>query len=171
MEKLMQVGYLSIGGVLGVNARYWLGLWITRGTGPQFPWATFLINVSGSFMIGFAVAALARWAPHPHFRLLAVTGFLGGYTTYSTFALESLTLWRRGEPWTGAGYVLATVAFGALAVTAGALAGEALSRDRELDDTRPESVVAASAAKSNSEGSKPPSETRPGTDSDRGGDR
>ena len=65
--------------------------------GPQFPWATFAINVSGSFAIGLFSVLLARWLPHPHARLLVVVGFLGGYTTFSSFSFESLTLWERGE--------------------------------------------------------------------------
>lgn len=92
-----RIAVLSLGGALGVNARYWLGVWVNRWSSAQFPWATFVINVSGSFAIGFLAVALARWLPHPNFRLLIVVGFLGGYTTFSTFAYDSLTLWERGE--------------------------------------------------------------------------
>ena len=88
---------LSAGGVLGVNARYWLGYWFSRWVTHQFPWATFLINVSGAFAIGFLTVALARWLPHPYMRLFVVVGFLGGYTTFSTFTFDSLILWERGE--------------------------------------------------------------------------
>jgi CrcB protein len=88
---------LSLGGAFGVNARYWLGVWMNRWTSPQFPWATFTINVTGSFAIGFLTMALAQWLPHPYFRLLVLVGFLGGYTTFSTFSFDSLTLWQRGE--------------------------------------------------------------------------
>lgn len=119
MEKLQQVAVLSLGGVLGVNARYWLGLWIARWAGTQFPWGTFLINVTGSFAIGFLATALARWLPHPHLRLLVVTGFLGGYTTYSSFAFESLTLWERGERGPSLAYIAGTVAAGLVGVVLG----------------------------------------------------
>jgi len=88
---------LSLGGALGVNARFWLGAWMNRWASPQFPWATFTINVSGSFAIGFLTIVLARWLPHPNVRLLVLVGFLGGYTTFSTFAFDSLTLLERGE--------------------------------------------------------------------------
>ena len=97
MERWYQVAVLSVGGVLGVNARYWLGVVVNRWTGAQFPWATFTINVSGSFAIGLLSVLLARWLPHPHARLLVVVGFLGGYTTFSSFSFESLALWERGE--------------------------------------------------------------------------
>src|SRR4051795_8111862 len=99
MEAWIKVIVLSAGGALGVNARYWLGVWMSRWTSPQFPWATFTINVTGSFLIGLLTITVARWLPHPNFRLLVVTGFLGGYTTFSTFEFESATLWERGEVW------------------------------------------------------------------------
>jgi CrcB protein len=98
VESWIKVIALSAGGVLGVNARYWLGSWMNRWASPQFPWATFTINVSGSFAIGFLTVVLARWLPHPSLRLFVLTGLLGGYTTFSTFAYESATLWERGEP-------------------------------------------------------------------------
>ncbi len=77
METWFKVVVLSVGGSLGVNVRYWLGAWMSRWTSPQFPWATFAINVSGSFFIGLLTVALTRWMPHPNVRLLMITGFLG----------------------------------------------------------------------------------------------
>lgn len=117
---------LSIGGMLGVNARYWLGLWVDRWAGPRFPWATFLINVSGSFAIGLLVETLARWAPHANARLLILTGFLGGYTTFSSFSLESLTLWERGQTGRSLAYVVGSVATCLVTVALGAGLGRAL---------------------------------------------
>lgn len=97
MDLWYQVAALSVGGVLGVNARYWLGGLINRWAGSQFPWATFTINITGSFAIGLCTVFLARWAPHAHARLVVVVGFLGGYTTFSSYSFESLALWERGE--------------------------------------------------------------------------
>jgi CrcB protein len=131
VDKLIQVGALSLGGVLGVNARYWLGLVITRRTGPQFPWATFVINVTGSFLIGFLTMILARWLPHPNIRLMVITGFLGGYTTFSTFAFESLTLWERGERGLSCGYMAGSLAVGFLAVTLGVSLARSVSIPRK----------------------------------------
>ncbi len=132
MEKLIQIAVLSLGGVFGVNARYWFGVWVTRKVSLQFPLATFLINVSGSFAIGFLTTLLVNWLPHPHFRLLVVTGFLGGYTTYSSFAFESLTLWERGEKGMSVAYVSSTVIVGFLSVTLGvALARQCISFQSE----------------------------------------
>jgi CrcB protein len=119
MEKLIQIAALSLGGVFGVNARYWFGVWANRWASQQFPWATFLINVTGSFAIGFLTTVLARWLPHQNARLLVITGFLGGYTTYSTFAFESQTLWERGEKAVSMGYMASTLLTGFLAVWLG----------------------------------------------------
>jgi CrcB protein len=119
VEIWTKVMVLAIGGILGVNARYWLGVWMTRWTSPQFPWATFAINVSGSFLIGFLTVTLARWLPHPSVRLLVITGFLGSYTTFSTFENDALTLWERGERILMAANVIGSVAAGFLAVVLG----------------------------------------------------
>ncbi len=135
MERWYQVAVLSVGGVLGVNARYWLGMLVNRWAGPQFPWATFAINVSGSFAIGFISVLLARWLPHPHARLLIVVGFLGGYTTFSSFSFESLTLWERGE-WRS---VFFTSSEASRAVFAAVVLGSALGR--ELTQARAERLV------------------------------
>jgi fluoride exporter len=115
---------LSIGGTLGVNARYWLGTWINRWTSPQFPWATVIINVTGSFLIGFLTVALTRWMPRPNIRLMVITGFLGGYTTFSTFENDALSLWERGEGGLMAANVIGSVTAGFGAV----LFGTALAR-------------------------------------------
>jgi CrcB protein len=124
VEAWLKVIALAIGGTLGVNARYWLGVWMNRWTSPQFPWATVVINVSGSFLIGFLTVALARWMPHPNIRLLVITGFLGGYTTFSTFENDALTLFERGEGLLMAGNLVGSVVTGFVAV----LLGTALAR-------------------------------------------
>jgi CrcB protein len=128
VERWYQVAVLSLGGVLGVNARYWLGVVVNRWTGTQFPWATFTINVSGSFAIGLLSILLARWLPHSHARLLVVVGFLGGYTTFSSFSFESLALWERGEWGLCIGYMAGSVAFGFAAVVLGTALGRELSQ-------------------------------------------
>jgi CrcB protein len=119
MEPWVRIAVLSLGGALGVNARYWLGVAVNRWTASQFPWATFIINVSGSFAIGFLVVALTHWLPHPNFRLLVIVGFLGGYTTFSSYSFEALTLWQRGETGLSLGYLVGSVVAGFAAVTLG----------------------------------------------------
>jgi fluoride exporter len=117
-------GLLSVvlGSVLGGMARYFISGFVARRVGETFPWGTLFINVSGAFLIG-TFGALAQddasvfASPDPW--LFAVTGFLGCYTTVSSFSLQSLSLAREGQRGRAAGYVgfsvvlcLAAVALG-----------------------------------------------------------
>ena len=131
----LDVALLTIGGAIGVNARYFLGLAMIRWTGTGFPWATFVINVTGSFAIGVAATLLARHpAAHPA-RLFLIVGFLGGFTTFSSFALEGYSLWGRGSWGLALGYLAGSVAAGMAAVTLGALLGRSLTRPDEAQPT------------------------------------
>jgi CrcB protein len=108
---------LVIGGGVGTNARYWLGVWfVSREWTIHFPWHTFLINVLGSFVLGVVGVACRN---RPEWFLLLGTGFCGGFTTFSTFSVETLGLIERSHPAVAAGYVFGSVAAG----VAGAYAG------------------------------------------------
>jgi CrcB protein len=91
--------YLAIGSVAGAMSRYQLGLWVTSiSPNPHgFPWATFLINVSGSFVMGFLMEYLSGIASSREMRAMLTVGFCGSYTTFSTFSHESITLLRDGQ--------------------------------------------------------------------------
>lgn len=147
MEPWGRVVVLSIGGALGVNARYWLGVWFSRWADPRFPWATFTINVTGSFAIGFLTVLLARWLPQQNARLLVVTGFLGGYTTFSAFAHESLMLWESGSVGRAASYTLGSVATAVLAVILGTILARGLTAPRAMEPHDVPTVVEGPAAK------------------------
>jgi CrcB protein len=130
MEVWTRILLLSLGGALGVNARYWLGLGITRWTDENFPWATLAINVIGSFLIGFLATIFVHLSAHPYHRLFFATGILGGFTTFSSFSLEAYELWRRGNAAGALLYLAGSVAAGFVAVALGVLAGEILIPER-----------------------------------------
>lgn len=110
---------VAAGGGAGANARYWFGRAVARWQrawlpGVEFPWATFLINVSGSVALGaFAVAFVGHPdATRRNWYLLLGTGFCGGFTTFSTFSLETLDLLRADRPLAALAYALGSVAAG-----------------------------------------------------------
>ena len=111
---------LFVGGGVGAALRYAVGLWIDARTGPGFPWGTFAVNVSGCFAIG-VIATLAdehAWIS-PTARLLLVPGLLGGFTTFSTFGLETWQLVEDGRHMLAVTNAGASVAVGLAAVVAG----------------------------------------------------
>ena len=84
---------IASAGALGALARYGLGGWISRRTPGAFPWETFVINVSGAFVLGLVFTlATERWALAPWLRSATTVGFLGSYTTFSTLMFESYRL-------------------------------------------------------------------------------
>ncbi len=113
---------VCLGGAVGSLARYITGTAIMARFGGIFPLGTLAINVSGSFLIGLLMTLLTeRGQPHPYWRLLLVVGFLGGYTTFSSFEYESYRAVRDGGQWLALLNVLASVGLGYLAVWTGAL--------------------------------------------------
>jgi CrcB protein len=89
---------ISLGSILGANSRYLIADWAAQRFGAGFPYGTFIINISGSFLLGFFMAFLQdRAFIHPNYRLFFATGFCGAYTTFSTFTYESLRLWQDGS--------------------------------------------------------------------------
>ena len=114
-----------VGGGSGALLRYVLGAAIMQRYGGLFPLGTFVINVSGSFLIGLLMTVLTeRLQPHPYWRLLLVVGFLGGYTTFSSFEYETLQAVRQGSRWMASLNVIASVVLGYVAVWLGSfLAG------------------------------------------------
>ena len=111
-----------VGGAAGTLLRYVLGIAIMNRAGLRFPFGTVIINISGSFLIGFIMTMLTeRLNPHPYWRLLLVVGFLGGYTTFSSFEWETLALVRDGSRWLGLVNVVGSVVVGYLAVWLGSV--------------------------------------------------
>jgi CrcB protein len=116
----MDYVWVGVGGFAGANARYLLGSWIIARLGPTFPWSTFIINVTGSFLIGFLLTWLTlRIDLSPAWRLLLVVGFLGGYTTFSSYSAEAIGLFTQGRWLHGAAYVLGSNGLALLATLGG----------------------------------------------------
>ena len=88
---------ISVGAILGANSRYWTNRLALRILGPGFPYGTLAINVVGSLILGFFMAwAVGRLAVDSRWRLFVVVGFCGGFTTFSSYAFESVALFERG---------------------------------------------------------------------------
>ena len=120
----MAVLLVALGGGIGSAARYLVGGWFASRFGPAFPYGTFFINVSGSFIIGFFLAlAQERLSLGPYWRLFFAVGFVGGYTTFSTFEYESIRLLQDRELLLAALYMVGSVVTGAFAAIAGIALG------------------------------------------------
>ncbi|MDQ6617340.1 MAG: fluoride efflux transporter CrcB [Actinomycetota bacterium] len=110
---------IALGGALGAPARYGVAQMIHVAT-DGFPWATFSTNISGSFALGLVLALiLQRFPPTRYLRPFFATGFLGAYTTYSTFAVETNLLIKDGHAAVGLAYAAASLLAGFVAVWAG----------------------------------------------------
>ena len=124
MLKYLMVG---LGGCLGSVLRFWLGSYIGARLGSRFPYGTFVINVTGSFLVGTVLTILAektQWSPN--WRYLIPIGFIGGYTTFSTFEYETLRLLEDGQMVTAMLNVLGSVVVGFAGVWAGVIAGRSI---------------------------------------------
>src|ERR1700675_1701175 len=125
MSKYWMVGF---GGFLGSIARFWLGSYITYRMGARFPYGTFVINISGSFLIGLVVTLLAEGAHwSPNLLYLIPIGFIGAYTTFSTFELEAFRSARDGDLLLALLNVILSVTLGFIAVWLGVVTGRTLA--------------------------------------------
>lgn len=109
---------VALGGALGASGRYLVNIAAPRLFGHGFPFATVIVNVAGSFLMGMLVVVLAhkggtRFAP------FLLTGVLGGFTTFSAFSLDAAKLWEAGQSATAAGYVVGSVVLALAALFAG----------------------------------------------------
>ena len=118
---------VGVGGCLGSVLRFWLGSYIGGKMGTRFPYGTFVINVTGSFLIGLIFALLqakTQWSPN--WRYLIPVGFIGGYTTFSSFEYETLRTMQDGQIGLGLLYVGLSVCLGFVAVWGGLMTGRAI---------------------------------------------
>jgi CrcB protein len=111
---------VGLGGAGGAIARYLVGGWVQSLSGTFFPWGTFVVNLTGSFALGFVLVWLQSTVATPELRALIAIGFLGSFTTFSTFSYEALSMLRDGQWWQATGYTAGSVAVGLIAVALGA---------------------------------------------------
>jgi len=118
------VFFVAVGGAIGSVTRYLVGGWIAARFGSGFPYGTLAINITASFIIGFFLAfAQDRVGFNPYWRLFVAVGFIGGYSTFSTFEYEGMRLLLEREIMLGLVYVVGSVVAGGLAAVAGIAAG------------------------------------------------
>ncbi|MBD2292899.1 fluoride efflux transporter CrcB [Anabaena sphaerica FACHB-251] len=112
---------ISLGAIAGALSRYYLTLWFAQRLGINFPYGTFFINLSGCLAMGFFTTLAAEKVAiiSPELRLMLATGFLGAYTTFSTYGLESLALIRNGNLLTATSYWLGSAILGIICIQLG----------------------------------------------------
>ena len=117
---MIPVILVALGGALGSVARYGVNVWTMRAFGPGFPWGTLAVNLLGGLLMGVLVGMLARGtASQENWRLLLGVGVLGGFTTFSAFSLDTVTMLQRGDLGLAALYILVSVIGSVAALFAG----------------------------------------------------
>ena len=117
--------YIAVGGALGALARYGVGVFVTGRMGTKFPYGTFVINMTACVIIGFSITFLSRRAGlNPAWRYLVPVGFVGAYSTFSTYEWETLSTLRSGAFSLAALYAFSSLILGLVAVWCGILLAE-----------------------------------------------
>lgn len=120
--------FIAVGGSLGAIARYWVGSEVANRLGTKFPYGTFVINISACVIIGFSLTYLGKRAElNPAWRYLIPTGFVGAYSTFSTYEWETLSSLRTGAFSLAAFYAIGSLMLGILAAWGGAILAEVIS--------------------------------------------
>jgi fluoride exporter len=128
VETVGKFFIVGVGGFVGSIIRFWLATYIGQRMGTRFPYGTFLINVTGSFLIGFVMTLLTEKTHlSPNWRYLVPIGFIGGYTTFSTFEFETLRAIQDGQFTIGTLNVVLSVLVGFLMVWTGAMVGKTVA--------------------------------------------
>lgn len=124
MQKYLLIAF---GGALGSMARYWVGSTIGSRMGTKFPYGTFVINITACMIIGFSLTFLAKRADlNPAWRFLVPVGFIGAYSTFSTYEWETLSTIRSGAFLLAAFYAVSSLILGLAAVWGGSVIAEIL---------------------------------------------
>lgn len=124
MQKYLLI---AVGGALGSIARYWVGSSIASRMGIKFPYGTLIVNLTACIIIGFSITYLGKRADlSPAWRYLIPVGFIGAYSTFSTYEWETLSSLRSGALFIAALYAVGSLVLGLIAVWCGAILAEAL---------------------------------------------
>ena len=119
--------YIAVGGAFGSIARYWVGSTVASRLGTKFPYGTFVINLTACVMIGFSLTFLAkRTGLNPAWRFLVPIGFIGAYSTFSTYEWETLSTLRSGAFLEASLYAFGSLILGLIAIWLGVLIAEAI---------------------------------------------
>jgi fluoride exporter len=119
---------VALGGALGSTLRFWAGGFVSSRFGTRFPYGTFAINITASFLIGFVMTLLAErthWSPN--WRYLIPIGFIGGYSTFSTFEYETFRVFQDGEFLIVGFNIVGSVVLGFLSVWLGVITGRTIA--------------------------------------------
>ena len=126
--SLSKYMYIAVGGALGSIARFWVGSAVASRLGTKFPYGTFVINITACAIIGFSLTFLAKRTDlNPAWRFLVPVGFVGAYSTFSTYEWEALSTLRSGAFSMAALYAFSSLFLGLVAVWCGALIAEMIS--------------------------------------------
>ena len=121
--------FIAIGASLGANARYLVGIWAADRFNASFPYGTFIVNITGSLLLGFIITlATERLTISPETRLLLAVGFLGSYTTFSSYTVESVGLLRDSGLWPSLVNILGNNLIGLVCVVIGILLARLIGR-------------------------------------------
>lgn len=128
-QRLQKYFFIALGGSLGAIARFWVGTTVSARMGTHFPFGTFFINVSACLLIGLSLELFNRRTEiHPSWRFFFPIGFLGAYSTFSSFEWDTFTAMHSGAFWLAILYVAASVILGFIAVGVGVTLARVLSR-------------------------------------------
>jgi fluoride exporter len=123
LTSIVQLAFIGVAGASGALSRYLLGRFVAERANTQFPLGTFIINISGAFVIGLLAGLAGHKALSPTLQLILATGFLGGYTTYSTMNWEGLQLARAGSTRNGMLYLGGSLLLGLIVAALGMALG------------------------------------------------
>lgn len=119
--------FIAIGGALGSMARYWVGTTVAGKLGTKFPYGTFVINITACLIIGFSLTLLSKRAElNPAWRFLIPVGFIGAYSTFSTYEWETLSTIRSGAFLMALLYAISSLVLGLIAVWGGSVLAEVI---------------------------------------------